>query len=145
MIAINPLHATSVVIDGRVLLLAGASGSGKSDLALRLIDRGGVLLSDDYTQLRAEGGLLLASAPSTIEGRLEIRGLGIYQFQHQAVAPVALMLDLDRPPLRLPDDPAPKTMLCGIAIPTIAFSAFECSAAIKAELALRKHGLIVER
>ena len=57
------LHASSVMIEGRVLLLAGQSGRGKSDLALRLIDRGAQLVSDDYTELVARNGILYASPP----------------------------------------------------------------------------------
>ena len=71
------LHASTVALDGRAVLICGPSGSGKSDLALRLIDRGFRLVSDDQTIVRKEGSKLIASAPPTIHGKLEIRGLGI--------------------------------------------------------------------
>ncbi len=135
------IHATSVVIDGRALLLGGPSGSGKSDLALRLIDRGALLLSDDYTMLEARGGTLFAGAAPRIAGRIEIRGIGIDDRAFAADAPVALMLALDRTPDRLPDDPAPTIDLAGIAIPCLPFAPFELSAPIKAEAALRHFGL----
>lgn len=138
----NPCHATSIMIDGRVLLLAGASGSGKSDLALRLIDRGALLLSDDYTRLEQRDGMLRASAPARIAGYIEVRGVGIVDMAFAQEGPVALLLDLDGDPPRLPDEQPPTTMLCGIAIPTIALAAFEASAPIKAEQALRLFGLM---
>ena len=137
----NPYHATSVVIDGRVLLLAGASGSGKSDLALRLIDRGALLLSDDYTQLEERDGILHAMAPAQIAGCMEVRGVGIVEMAFAQEGPVALLLDLDGDPPRLPDERLPTTTLRGVAIPTIALAAFEASAPIKAEQALRLFGL----
>lgn len=135
------LHATSVMIGGRVLLLAGRSGSGKSDLALRLIDRGALLISDDYTDLAARDGVLYASPPARIAGQLEIRGVGIAEIAFAHEGAVALMLDLDGTPARLPDDALPTMSLCGVAIPTLALPAFEISAAIKAERALLRHGL----
>ncbi len=71
------LHASTVALDGRAVLISGPSGSGKSDLALRLLDRGFTLVSDDRTVVRKEGSRLLASAPETIKGKLEIRESGL--------------------------------------------------------------------
>jgi serine kinase of HPr protein (carbohydrate metabolism regulator) len=140
----NPIHATSVMmIDGRALLLAGPSGCGKSDLALRLIDRGATLVSDDYTALSTRGGTLFARAPATIAGRIEVRSVGIYDITFAREAPVALLLALDEAPLRLPCEPIPTRTLLGVAIPVLPLSALEASAAIKAEAALRLHGLAV--
>jgi hypothetical protein len=135
------LHATSVMIDGRVLLLSGPSGCGKSDLALRLIDRGALLLSDDYTELVRRDGILYASPPATIAGQMEIRGVGITEMAFAGEGAVALVLDLGGTPARLPEEQLPTTTLEGVDIPTLAFSAFEVSAAIKAEQALLRHGL----
>ncbi len=142
MVAVrNLLHASGVVVDGRAILIAGRSGSGKSDLALRLIDRGATLLSDDYTQLTAQDGRLIATPPPTIAGKIEVRGVGILDQGHVGEAPVALLLDLDRPPERLPETPPATTSLEGISIPTLGFAPFEASAAIKAEQALQRHGI----
>ena len=63
------VHTSCVAIGGRAVLIGGRSGKGKSDLALRLIDRGAALVSDDYTFVRRVEGRLLASAPDTITGR----------------------------------------------------------------------------
>src|SRR3546814_5042791 len=65
------VHASCVALDGRAVLLMGASGSGKSDLALRLIDRGWSLVSDDYVTLESRGGKLVAAPPEQIAGRSE--------------------------------------------------------------------------
>ncbi|WP_340313309.1 HPr kinase/phosphorylase [Rhizorhabdus argentea] len=137
----NPLHATSVLIRGRVLLLSGQSGSGKSDLALRLIDRGALLISDDYTGLEARAGILYASAPPRIAGRIEVRGIGLVDIGCGGEGPVALMLDLDTVPARMTDETLPTERLCGIPVPVLAFAALEASAPIKAEQALRMFGL----
>ena len=72
-------HASTVAVDGRAVLITGPSGSGKSDLALRLLDRGFTLVSDDQTIVRREGNKLIASAPPNIAGKLEIRGVGIVE------------------------------------------------------------------
>jgi serine kinase of HPr protein (carbohydrate metabolism regulator) len=134
-----PIHASCVAIGGRAVLIAGRSGAGKSDLALRLIDRGATLVSDDYTLLRQSEGRLLAAAPENIAGRMEIRGVGIVPAAHVADVTVALLVDLDMPPERLPE-PASRD-LCGMAVPTIGLNALEPSAAIKVEAALSLHGL----
>ena len=80
------------------MLLLGPSGSGKSDLLLRLLDRGFVLVADDRVEL--DGGV--ASAPPSLAGLLEVRGLGLLYLPYVAAAPVALAVDLSRGP-RLPE------------------------------------------
>jgi serine kinase of HPr protein (carbohydrate metabolism regulator) len=133
------VHASAVAIGGRGVLIAGASGRGKSDLALRLIDRGAGLVSDDYTVIEAEGGRLFASAPATIAGRIELRGVGIVSMLAVGRVPVCLLVDLDAPPERLPS-PRTRTFLA-IAVPVIAIAALEASAPIKVEAALALYGL----
>ena len=137
----GPIHASSVLIDGRVVLIAGRSGSGKSDLALRLIDRGALLVADDYTRVEGRDGRLIASAPPQIAGRIEVRGVGIVELACAPEGAVALLVDLDGAVERLPEEPLPTTAFEGVAIPTIGLSAFEASAPIKVEQALRRHGL----
>ena len=133
------LHASCVAIGGRAVLIAGASGAGKSDLALRLIDRGAVLVSDDQVGLAAVDGQLIADAPATIAGKMEVRGLGIVDMTHRSTMPVALLIELSRTIERMPE-PGSRT-LCGIEVPVVALDPFEASAPVKAELALRLLGL----
>jgi serine kinase of HPr protein (carbohydrate metabolism regulator) len=133
------VHASCVAIGGRAVLLAGPPGAGKSDLALRLIDRGAILVSDDYTELRRSSDRLLAQAPATIAGKIEIRGVGVVDMAAAAEVPVCLYADLDRPPERLPE--AESIALAGCDIPLVALAALEPSAPLKLEYALVHFGL----
>ena len=141
VISSETVHASCVAIGGGAVLLDGPSGSGKSDLALRLVDRGAQLVSDDYTLLRRVGDRLVASAPATIAGRIEVRGLGLLDIPHVAEAYVRLIVALDEPPPRMPEEPLPSRRIAGIDLPVIALPAFDASAPIKVELALKTVGL----
>ena len=132
----DTIHATCVAIDGRAVLIEGRSGTGKSDLALRLIDRGAMLVCDDRVRIEAVGGRLMAHAVPTIAGRIEVRGIGIATLPFLAEAPVALLVMLDASVKRLPEPIFRR--LAGIDIAAIALDAFEASTPIKIELALRQ-------
>lgn len=134
------LHATTVAKHGRAVLIGGRSGSGKSDLALRLLDRGFVLVSDDQTQLRVEGGKLLAAAPPNIKGKLEVRGIGIIDVASVDDVPVCLMVEIATEVERMPDA-GQERLILGISIPLIGMDAIPASAAAKVELALERFGL----
>jgi serine kinase of HPr protein (carbohydrate metabolism regulator) len=134
------LHASCVAIDGRAVLIAGPSGSGKSDLALRLLDRGFTLVSDDRTIVRKEGARLIASAPPNIKGKLEIRGVGIVDMESASDVPVALVVELTSEIQRLPDD-SRERMILGTGVPLISVDAMTASAASKVALALDRLGL----
>jgi hypothetical protein len=136
MAASETVHATSVAIDGHGILIMGASGAGKSDLALRLIDRGALLVADDYTLATARDGQLMLSAPPTIAGKMEIRHLGIVDMAHIEHVPAVLAIRLEDHPPRMPDS-VPTLLLAGIALPAIALAGREGSAPIKVEWALR--------
>ncbi len=129
------LHATTVAIGGRGVVIAGASGRGKSDLALRLIDRGAVLVSDDYTLLSRVGDDVLARAPDTIAGKLEVRHLGILTLEAATDVPICLVVDLDAPPERMPPEGSTR-LIAGLPVPVIALAGLEPSAPIKVERAL---------
>ncbi|MES2754822.1 MAG: HPr kinase/phosphatase C-terminal domain-containing protein [Pseudomonadota bacterium] len=128
------VHACCVAIDGRGVLIFGASGSGKSDLTLRLIDRGARLVSDDYTQLTRAGKRVIASAPAAIAGQIEVRGIGIVTLPPTGTVPIALVVSAGVPQ-RLPD-PA-KSDMAGVDVPMITLSLLEASAPLKVEIALR--------
>lgn len=134
------VHASTVAIDGRALLITGPSGSGKSDLALRLLDRGFMLVSDDQTIVRREGDRLIASAPSNIAGKLEIRGIGIVDMDHAGDMPVALLVELISDIERMPDDRRERPIL-GISLPLISIDAMAASAPSKVAVALDRMGL----
>jgi serine kinase of HPr protein (carbohydrate metabolism regulator) len=134
------VHASTVAVDGRAVLITGLSGSGKSDLALRLIDRGFTLVSDDQTIVRKDGNRLLASAPPTIAGKLEIRGIGIIEVEQTENVPVALVVELTSDFQRLPDDNRDRPIL-GISVPLISIDALTASAAAKVAVALNRMGL----
>ncbi len=100
------------------MLITGASGAGKSSLALALMGFGAALVSDDRTQLIGDAGGVWASAPQTISGMIEARGFGILNALPCAKARVALIVDLDLLETeRLPEHKA--RMLLGHEIPHV--------------------------
>lgn len=130
------MYGSVVVLDGWGVVLRGRSGSGKSDLALRLIDAGAVLVADDQIQLALSEGLVYASAPAALAGLLEVRGVGVVPMPVRARAPLALIVNLvtleDVP--RLPDAKMEKVL--GLDLPVLDLFAFESSAPQKVKVAL---------
>jgi hypothetical protein len=133
------IHATAVAIDGRGVLLRGRSGAGKSDLALRLVDRGALLVSDDRVRIERRGGMLYLlpppAAPAALRHRLEVRGLGIVPLPGIAEAPLALVVDL-APGRSLERLPEPQSCgYLGKAVPLLTLDPFAASAPAKLRLA----------
>lgn len=130
------IHATCVSVDGRGVILRGPSGSGKSDLALRLIDQGGILVADDRVDLRLHNGVIVANSPQNIAGQLEVRGIGILRLAYQENARLGLVVDLVERELvpRLPEG-AP-TSLLDVNIRHLQLHAFDASTPLKIRLAL---------
>lgn len=130
------VHGTAVALGGDGVLLRGPSGAGKSDLALRLIDQGARLVADDQTELQRDGDDITMSAPASIAGQIEVRGLGIVALPSVAAAPLRLVVDLvlseeiERMPL-----PRECSYL-GCTLPLVALAPFEASAPAKLKLAL---------
>lgn len=135
------LHVTTVALDGRGVLLRGPSGSGKSDLALRLIDGGGRLISDDYTELSVRDDVLWAGPPETIAGLMEVRGVGVVRLCDSAPDPVpaVLLVDLvhDAEAIERLPDPETEALAPGHAVRRIVLDPFEASAPAKVRLAVR--------
>jgi len=132
-------QATCVAIGGRGILIEGPPGAGKTGLALALIDRGASLVGDDGILLAPRANTLWALPHPRTRGLVEIRNVGLLTFAC-AEAEIALRLLLD------PDAPrfverAAATRMAGIAVPTLAFDPRIAPAALRAELALRAHGL----
>ena len=129
-----------VAIEGRALALAGPPGRGKSSLALALIDRGAVLVGDDGVALERVDDTVLASPAPEIAGMIELRGIGIARMETAKAVPLALILDLGSVGERLPAEPETRDIL-GCAIPALPFDPGTLARAIRAEFALRMHGL----
>lgn len=133
------IHSSTVAIDGMAVLIAGPSGAGKSDLALRLIDRGAVLVSDDQTMLTRRGQDLVATAPHTIQGKIEIRGIGVVDCPTLPEAPLKLIVRLNDQYERFPLE-RQSEIIAGVSIASVALNPWEASAPIKVEWALRLLG-----
>jgi len=130
------VHATAVALGSRAVLLRGPSGSGKSDLALRLIDAGARLVADDRSELRREDDAVVVRAPAAIAGLIEVRGVGLFRLDPLPAARLALIVDLVAPDAveRLPE-PRFEAVL-GLSYPLVALAPFEASAPVKLRLAL---------
>lgn len=130
------MHASCVRYGDAGLIIRGPSGSGKSDLALRLIADGGRLVADDYVWVGAEAGTLYAVAPDTIAGQMEVRGIGIVASPALRVTPIDCVLELvgraaiDRlPPPRLVE-------IGGLFLPSFDLDPFQASAVAKVAAAI---------
>src|SRR5580704_15293502 len=130
------VHGTTVALEGEGVLLRGPSGSGKSDLALRLIDGGARLVADDQTELTRKADDVIAGSPASIAGRLEVRGVGILEVPAVPSAPLRLVVDLVAPDRveRLPEPQFCEYLQC--SLPLLAVAPFEASAPAKVRLAL---------
>jgi len=136
------LHqASCVAIGGRGVLIEGAPGTGKSSLALALIDRGAVLVGDDGVSLAPAGPRLLASPAPAIAGLIEVRNVGLLTYPTAADVPVALVLRLDQHAPRF-IEAAEQTERAGIVLPLIRLWPDSPVLALRAEAALGRWGLI---
>tara|TARA_R110000868_G_scaffold105749_2_gene290290 strand:- start:423 stop:845 length:423 start_codon:yes stop_codon:yes gene_type:complete len=131
------INGTCVAIDGQGVLIRGPSGSGKSDLALRLIDAGAHLISDDYCRADLSGGALTLTAPPEIKDKLEVRGYGIVNLAAQDSAKVVLVVDLapESEIARMPD--LNTCNVEGVTLNHLRVDARTPSAPAKVRLALR--------
>lgn len=133
-------QSTCVAIGNRAVLIEGAPGSGKSSLALALIDRGAMLIGDDSVMLEARDGRLFASPHPRTRSLLEVRNLGLIPHDCTENVPVALVLHLDDSAPRYIESPESIT-ISGIEMPLIRLAPHDTVLAIKTELALKHYGL----
>ena len=133
---ISSIHGTAVEIDGCAVLFVGLSGAGKSDLALRLIDRGATLIGDDSVKLQSGADALFVRASGSSENRIEVRGVGIFDMESKAECPLRLLVELGADGERLPAS-WPLRDLNGWSLPVLRLDAFAASAPIKVELAVK--------
>lgn len=131
-------HASSVELDGKGIIIFGASGAGKSDLALRLIDAGAKLISDDYVKVTTDGEMLLAHPAPNIKGMIEVRGIGLMDVSYKNSAVLNLALEL------MPRDKIERLPVArffeegGCKIPLYQFDGFSASALAKIRFILER-------
>ena len=146
------IHGTAIAVAGRAALIRGPSGSGKSDLALRCLAVGvgpitsdpARLVADDQVLAEVTGGHVMLSAPATIRGLIEVRGIGVVAVPVIAAAELALVVDLVAAGdvERLPE-PGRTQTVCGVDVPCMKLAPFEMSAPLKLLLALGGGGQLL--
>ncbi len=139
------LHGTCLEIDGVGVLLRGPPGSGKSDLALRMVDAGARLVADDQVEIEVKGGQVSAVAPEALDGLMEVRGLGVVAMPHVASVNIGLVVDLmPREDLERMPEPS-HTEIEGVQLPLFPMAPFESSATAKLKLAVRavRHDIVL--
>ena len=125
----STIHASAVLVGPRAVLVRGPAGSGKSRLALALIQAGGHalpftrLIGDDRVHVEAAHGRLLVRPAESLAGLIEVRGLGIRRVPFESLALVGLVVDLAAASERLPPRESAATELAGITLPRLAVAA----------------------
>ena len=131
------VHGTCVEVEETAVLLRGPPGSGKSDLALRLIEGGARLVADDRADIGLKDERLVISPPPAIAGLLEVNGQGVFKLGFLAESPLGLVVDLvsEDQVKRLPE---PRSWEClGVSVPVIALAPFHASSTVKVRIAVR--------
>lgn len=138
------IHASAALYDGCGVLVRGASGAGKSRLVLDLLDdatargRDAALIADDRVEVTAHHGRVVARAPETIAGRVELRGLGIVRIGHETAAVVALVVDIEETqPPRMPEEDARFVEIAGVLLPCLKLWREDSRGVVRVRNALR--------
>ena len=129
----NNIHATLISFNNAGVLFIGKSGSGKSDLALRMImEKGAVLVADDRVDLSVINNNLYGSAPKELYGKMEIRGLGITNFTAKKREKIVLCVELVENREEVERMPVPENItFLGVSITKIKLYPFDCSTICK--------------
>ena len=129
----NNIHATLVSLNNKGILLIGKSGSGKSDLALRIImEKGALLVADDRVCLKIENGKLFGFSPDEIKGKMEIRNVGIIETDYIKDVEIVLCVELFTDRNLLERLPTKKTIsFLGADIDKLDLYPFDCSTIYK--------------
>jgi HPr kinase/phosphorylase len=131
------LHASCVSISGKGILILGPSDSGKSDLCLRLIDGGAMLVADDRVDVSKHNKTLIASAPEKLRGMLEVRGIGIVKIPYGKQIPLVLAVKLVMRG-EVERSPEPQVWDClGLQLPLLSLHAFDSSVCAKIRMYLK--------
>ena len=134
------VHGTAVALDGMGLIIIGATGSGKTDLALRLIENGAELIADDAVELHRSDDRLMAQLPNLFRGRAMIEGLGLIDLPCATDA-VALSLAVACDPDNRRSSLGLAGPWHGLHLPQLTLNSFDASAPMRCRLALRRYGL----
>jgi len=120
------IHASAVLVGRHAAIIRGPAGSGKSRLALALIQAAehgllpfARLVGDDRIQADAQGGHLFVRPAKTLAGLIEVRGLGIRRLAYEPVAVAGLVIDLADDVARLPEPSARETVIMGVRLPRL--------------------------
>ena len=142
------IHATAVLVGTKAVLIRGEPGSGKSSLALGLIQSSGRelpfvrLIGDDRVYLENRAGRLLGRPPQDLAGLLEIRGIGVVRVPYEPAGVVGLVVDLGEPADRMPAAESRKAALEGVSVPRLAVPPGVDPLPLAIEAALGRFGLI---
>lgn len=129
------IHATAVAIKERGILIVGPSGSGKSDLALRLIDRGATLISDDQVIASRQERTIVLNPPANIAGKIELYSVGIFDVPFVKDINLSMIVQLAPNSERYPLDRQTRSCL-ELEVPLITLDGQTSSSPIKVEMAL---------
>jgi serine kinase of HPr protein (carbohydrate metabolism regulator) len=142
------IHATAVLVGAKAVLIHGEPGSGKSRLALRLLETAGRelpfvrLVGDDRIYLESRAGRLVVRPPQELAGLLEVRGMGIVRVPFEAAAVVGLVIELGQPADRMPAAESRKAVLEGVTLPRLAVPPHADPLPLAIEASLGRFGLI---